>query len=204
MPVKVVPDAPDQSADGLNKKAAPDPGVSKESRLSGVVRTAETKAKNNFKNVYYPAFKRGLFDFVVDIGSTGLRMLLGLDPEDTATTRSGETMRTRDGRVYRKYNTVSNNPFEDSRPAFDRSVEEYESIQFRSSDLAEVKLRKLRDTLASRREHFVTVGDFYQICGYPTTSVDDLWGWYDLSTARVEPKWNGQHKIVFPPLQPIR
>lgn len=116
---------------------------------------------------------------------------------------SQQSMRTMDGRNYNDYGSLSRTPF-NNRTTMQRSVYEYQNIEFESRGDAELALGMLRDICDE--QGFCTVLNLYEISGNQPNSTDNNWGWYSLpeGIVKVQKKFNGFYKLTLPPCVSIR
>lgn len=79
---------------------------------------------------------------------------------------------------------------------FNRSVYDYETIEFDTQAMAEYCLHKLNSYIS--QNHYVTVGQYYQEARIPYSNVDMQWGWNKLGNCPIQRNIRGKWIIILP------
>lgn len=197
-----VPDAPDNSYAGRQKK-----------QLTVVKGKVEDNSKSFFKgsvqqagnsimtDILIPAAKDTIYNMFSSFMSN---ILFGNSdiPQRGRFQNSG--MRTMDGRQYNDYGAMTRNNGYSNRTTMQRSVYEYQNIEFETRADAELALGMLRDICDE--QGFCTVLNLYEISGNQPNNTDNNWGWYSLpeGIVKVQKKFNGFYRLTLPPVTAIR
>ena len=170
--------------------------------------TLRASARAICSDILIPTAKNMIYE---SISGMLYRLLNGTEPQNAP--YSG--MRTIDGRQYTDYSSLSRNAFNTKSIATDRyrtSVYDYQDIRWRKWEDAELALSTLIDRFEencnnSRNHPYVTVLDLKEIAKWsPISSVDENWGWYDLSprNTKVRSGLDGYYYLSLPPITGIR
>lgn len=119
--------------------------------------------------------------------------------------RSNGYMRTMDGRSYNNYQRISSDYGPDRfKTNMQRSVYEYQNVEFETRGDAELALSMLRDIIDE--QGLCTVLNLYELAGIKPNSTDANYGWYELpeGIVKAQKKFNGYYRITLPPVVAIR
>lgn len=193
-----VPNIPDQSH---SKRTLENIDARKENADGSFFKGSVESATNGIINdILIPAAKDAIFNTVTEF----FKSLLYGKGNSEPPTRS--VMRDRNGNSYTAYNSFSQGAF--SKPigmtTMNRSIYEYQNVEFNSRSSAEMVLSLLKDICDD--QGCATVANLYETSGLTPNSTDNNWGWYELPTGivKVVRKLNGLYRITFPPVVSIR
>lgn len=208
MPQKLeeAPKAPDNSYSAIskNKNIAHAPvvkGKIEDNSNAFFKGSVQNAGKSILNDILIPAAKDTVYNMFSSFLSS---VLFGNSDIPQRGVRNSGPMRTMDGRQYNDYSSLSRgNPF-DNRSNMQRSVYEYQNIEFETRGDAELALGMLRDICDE--QGFCTVLNLYEISGNRPNSTDNNWGWYSLPEGIVKPqkKFNGFYRLTLPPVMAIR
>lgn len=143
-------------------------------------------------NVLIPAIKRGIVEAV----NNGIsRLLLGGSSAYTPNNNYGNGS-------YISYNSISNVVRGNSTEMRTRNIYDYQNWSFTSSEAADKVLHDMIELIDIY--HCVSISEYYQLIGKPTTSADNNYGWTNLFTTDILPDGNGLWYINFPKPVDIR
>lgn len=200
-----VPVAPDNSYAGRQKKQqVVVEGKVEDNSKSFFKGSVQTAGNLILTDILIPAAK----DTIYNMFSSFMGSILFGDADVPQRGRgyygnNSQGMRTMDGRSYNDYGAMSRTPF-NNRTTMQRSVYEYQNIEFKSRGDAELALGLLRDICDE--QGYCTVLNLYEISRNQPNSTDNDWGWYSLpeGIVKVQKKFNGFYKLTLPPCIPIK
>ena len=152
-------------------------------------------------NVVVPAMERTATSLVSDTFDASKRALLSLMNFDPKNTTSQNTNKG-DRPTYISYNNYYDRLTKGGFDTFTPVVNDYpyNDITFDTRGKAELVRSNLMEIL--RRKKYVTVGDYYDLCGIPTAPTDFNFGWVRLDTAVIHMTAKG-FRIKLPKAMPI-
>lgn len=204
-----VPDAPDNSHASNDNSTTPtqlkDSGVHAKKVDNGNAffkGSVESAGRSILTDILIPAAK----DTVYNMFSSFMSSILfgNADIPQRGRQYSGGNMRTIDGRPYNDYSAPSRNTYSTRVANMQRSVYEYQNLEFETRGDAETVLGLMRDICDT--QGFCTVFNFYEITGNRPNSTDSNYGWYELpeGIVKVQKKFNGFYRLTLPPVVAIR
>lgn len=201
-----VPVAPDNSYAGRAKKVNQPvvKGKVEDNSKSFFKGSVQTAGNSILTDILIPAAKDTIYNMFSSFMGSILFGDANIPQRGRGYYGNNGSMRTMDGRQYNDYGSLTrNNPF-NNRTTMNRSVYEYQNIEFETRGDAELALGMLRDICDE--QGFCTVLNLYEISGNQPNSTDNNWGWYSLPEGIVKPqkKFNGFYKLTLPPVVSIR
>lgn len=201
--IEKAPDAPDNSYSGKEKKNLPTvKGKVVDDSNSFFKGTVQGAGRSILNDILIPAAKDTIYNmFSSFLGS----VLFGSGDVPMRGGGYSNRMRTQSGMPYNDYGSFSkNNRFSNPPTTMQRSVYEYQNIEFETRSDAELALSMLRDICDE--QGFCTVLNLYEISGNRPNATDNNWGWYSLpeGIVKAQKKFNGFYRLTLPPVQAIR
>lgn len=142
-----------------------------------------------FLDIVLPTIKRGLMEIVSAI--------LG-EPISRSASNRGNTTVFDYSRQYRGNTSYSRST---PQPVVNEPFR-FEDVEVPIDEAQEI-MNNMADLVRDRG--YASLADLYQMAGIHTGRfTDNEWGWYDLSSAKIKPKFNGRALIVMPKAVSLR
>lgn len=204
----------DYQGNAKKDKAEPKPEKKIERIVSGEVLVQKKSIGKKFKDVFVEADFRSVMHYVVaDVLLPSIRNLI-VD----ASTKGIERMMYGESAIRRRnigglgsritYNNPINRGYASSSPLRNappvaigpRSRSAREDFILSTREEADAVLEQMIDIIDVY--DVVSLGDLYQMIGYPTSHTDEKWGWTNLANAQVRQVREG-YLIDFPPAEAL-
>ena len=151
-------------------------------------------------NVFFPAIERTLGSIVSDTFDVTKRTILSAMKFDDSINSS--TRKTNGGPTHISYDAYYERAKAGGVGAFTPRVNDhpYNEVTFTTRPKAELVLARLVDIC--RRNKYVTVGHYYDLCDIPTSETDFYFGWTSLDNVQIITYADG-YRIKLPRALPI-